>query len=224
MKLGLVVYENLNLLAVSIEGVTCSCIYSSNVLLKGNLRSCSSFHVSSTLHECLDVEARDSDGQQTYRSEYRETTTYIIGDDEALVTLVVGSCACSTSLSICNSNDYFASHLDATLVLTLLLEQAESESGLCGCTRLRDVDNTKLFVLEELGEFEEVVFADIVTCIDDSRAVPLEVAVEVVAQCLNHCTCAKVAATDTSNYYHVTVCTESFCCSLDVVEVFLGDA
>ena len=46
---------------------------------------------------------------------------------------------------------------------TLLLEQTESESGLSGSTRLRDVDHTELLVLKISGKLIEIVLADVVS-------------------------------------------------------------
>ena len=130
MQLGLVVDEDLNLLAIGIEGVAGSGIEGSDILLEGYLGSGGSLHVGSTLDECLDVVSGNGDRQQAYGSEHREAATHIVGDDEALVAFVVGCSAGSTTLGVGNSYDDLAGNVDAALVFTLLLEQTEGEGSL----------------------------------------------------------------------------------------------
>ena len=76
---------------------------------------------------------------------------------------MVGSDASCTLLSIGNGNDDLARYFLAALVFALLLDEAESESSFSGRTTLRDVDDTEFAAFEIFAEFEEIVFADVVT-------------------------------------------------------------
>ena len=137
VELGLEVDKNLDLLAcLCIESVTHSSVNSSGVLIERHVLACGLLHVGSTLDESSDVEAGNSDRQQAYGCEHRETSTHIVGNDECLVTLLCSGSACSTLVSVGNGYDHVLSLLLAALVLTLLLEQTEGESGLGSCARL----------------------------------------------------------------------------------------
>jgi lysyl-tRNA synthetase, class II len=83
VELWLIVNQDFNLLAsLCIESVTCSCILSSDVLAERNVLATSLLHALSALYELLDVETCACDRQQTNWSENRETTTYVVRDDE----------------------------------------------------------------------------------------------------------------------------------------------
>ena len=170
VKLWLEVAYNLNLLAsLSVESLTCSCIDGSRVLLESYVLAASLLHFSCTGNELLYIETSYCDRQQTYWSQDREATTHVVWDDETLVTLLVSASAGSTLLSVGNGYDNILSLVLATLILALLLQKTESKSCLSCGTRLRDVDDTKLLILQVRSQLEEVVLTDIVTCEEDSR-------------------------------------------------------
>ena len=83
--------EDFDLLSVSVQFITGSSIDSSRVFCKRNVCATCFFHVGSTGNQLLNVEPGNSNRQQTDRSQYRETSAYIIGDDECFVTFLVGS-------------------------------------------------------------------------------------------------------------------------------------
>ena len=69
--------------------------------------------------------------------------------------------------------------------------------------RLRDIDYTELLILEIVGEFGEIILADIVASENYSGVLlVLNEPSERVAKRLNHGTSTEVAATDARNHYH----------------------
>ena len=225
VKLWLEVAYNLNLLAcLSIESLTCSCIDSCRILLESYVLAASLLHVSRTSYELLYIETCYCDRQQTYWGQNREAATYIIRDDEALVTLLVSTSTCSTLLGVGYSYDNILSLFLTALILALLLQKTESESSLSSGTRLRDIDDTKLLVLQERGQLEEVVLTDIVTCEEDSRVllVVYEPS-ERVAEAFDNGACTEVATTDTCYNNHLTLLAQSIGNSLNLIEELRSD-
>ena len=131
MKFGLVVSHNLYLLATLVNSIAHGSINSSRIVISRSVHVALSLHVLSTLHQGSDVEACHSDGQQTHRSEYRETATHVVWDDETLVAFLVSCGTSSTLLGVSNSHNHLLCHFLATLVLTHLLQQTERNSRLC---------------------------------------------------------------------------------------------
>ena len=225
MKLWLEVAYNLNLLAsLSVESLTCSCIDGSRVLLESYVLAASFLHFSCTGNELLYIETSYCDRQQTYWSQDREATTHVVWDDEALVTLLVSASAGSTLLGVGNGYDNILSLVLATLILALLLQKTESKSCLSCGTRLRDVDDTKLLVLQVRSQLEEVVLTDIVTCEEDSRV--LLVVYEPskrVTEAFDNGASTEVATTDTCNNNNLTLLTQCVGNSLDLIEELRSD-
>ena len=207
VKFRLKVYENLNFLAsLCVESVAHSSIYSSRVLCERHVLASSLLHIGSTANDSLDVEACNSDRQQANRSEHREATAYVVRNYECLVAFLCSGSTRSTLVSVGDSHDNVLSLFLATLFLALLLEQTESESSLGSCARLRDIDHTEHLVLEIVGEFSEIILADIVASENDSWVLlVLNEPSERVAKRLNHGTSTEVAATDTRNHYHLAL-------------------
>ena len=225
VKLRLEVADDLNLLAsLSIESLTCSCIDSSRVLLESYVLAASLLHLYSTSYELLNIETSYCDRQQTYWSKNRETATYIVRDDEALVTLLVSASTCSTLLSVGYSNDNILSLFLAALILALLLQKTESESSLSCGTRLRDIDDTKLLVLQERSQLEEVVLTDIVTCEEDSWVLLIvDEPCERVAETFDNGACTEVATTDTCHNNDLTLFAQCVGNSLNLIEELRSD-
>ena len=225
MKLRLEVANDLNLLAcLCIESLTCSCIDSSRVLLESYVLAASLFHVCSTSYELLNIETSYCDRQQPYWSKNRETATNIIRDDEALVTLLVSTSTCSTLLGVGYSYDNILSLFLTALILALLLQKTESESCLSSGTRLRDIDDTKLLVLQERSQLEEVVLTDIVTCEEDSWVLlVVNEPCERVAETFDNGACTEVATTDTCYYNHLALFAQGVGHSLNLVEELRSD-
>ena len=207
VKFRLKVYENLNLLAsLCIESVTHSGVDSSRILSERYILTSSLLHVGSTANKSLDIEACNSDRQQADRCKNREATAYIVRNYECLVAFLCSGCTRSTLVSVGDSHDYVLCLFLAALILALLLEQTESESSLGSCARLRDIDHTELLVLEIVGEFSEIILADIIASENDSWVLlVLNKPSERVAKRLNHGTSTEVAATDTRNHYHLAL-------------------
>ena len=169
MQFGLEVHHNLDLLSTLVQTVTYCGILGSRVLCERHIRCARLLHILSTSNEFFNVETSASDRQQTYWSEYRETTTYVIGDDEALVTLLVSTSTGSTLLGIGNGYDNFLSLFLTTLSLALFLQQTEGKGSLSGGATLRDVNHTELLVLKVLSQLEEIIFTDVVTSEKNGR-------------------------------------------------------
>ncbi|EJX06228.1 hypothetical protein EVA_05664 [gut metagenome] len=189
VKLRLVVGEDFDLLAFAIECVAHSSIVGRRIFFHRHISTSSLFHIGSTGNKLFDVIARTSDREQTHRSEYREAAAHVVGDDEALVTFLIGSDACSALLFVGYRYDHLACHFDAALFFALLLEQTESQSSFGGRTRFGYVDDTELAALEVFAEFVEIVFADIVTCKKHYRVLAVVgEPFETVAEGFDHCT------------------------------------
>ena len=210
MKFRLKVYENLNLLAsLCIKSVTHSGVDSSRILSEWYILTSSLLHVGSTANKSLNVEACNSDRQQANRSEHREATAYVVRNYECLVAFLCSGSTRCTLVSVGDSHDNVLSLFLATLFLALLLEQTESEGCLGSCARLRDINHTELLILKIVGEFSEIILADIVASENDSWVLlVLNEPSERVAECLDYGTCTEVAATDTRNHYHLALLTQ----------------
>ena len=225
VELGLIVYHDLNLLASLIQSIANGCILGGEILVEGNVLATSLLHVLGTLYEGLDVETSTGDGQQANGGEYGEASTDVVGDDERLVTLLVSTGACSTALGIGNGHDDVLGNFLAHLGFTLLLQQAESEGGLCRGARLGDIDDTELLVLQIFSHLREVVFTNIVTSKENSGVgLVLDEPCERVAEGLDDGTGAKIRATDASHYYHLALLTQCISCSLYFVKEGRRDA
>ena len=219
MQLRLVVHHDLNLLAFTIEGIANGSILSSRVLLERYAGSTSLLHVLSTTYQCLNVETSASNRQQTYRSEHREAATYVVGDDETLVAFLVSAGTSSTTLGIRNGNNHLFGFLLTTLSLALLLQQTECQSGLSGCTRLGDIDNTEFLAFQVFGQLEEIVLADVVTSKENDRILlVLNQPAKRVAQCLDDGTGTQIATTNTCNNYSLAIVAQYLGCCLNLVE------
>ena len=225
VELGLVVDHDLNLLAGSIETVADSGILGCHILFEGNILSTALLHLGSTGNELLDVETGTGYGKQTDGSEHREASTHVVGDDKRLVTLLVGTRAGSTALSVCDSHDDLLGHLLAHLCLTLLFQQAEGQGGLSGSARLGDVDDTELLVLQILRHLAQVVLTDIVACKqDDGVLLALDEPCKRIAQGLNDCAGTQIGAADACYYHYFALLAQSLGCCLHLVEELGSDA
>ena len=224
MQFGVEVNQNLNLLTLLVELVARSGVDGSRILLEGNIGATLLLHGSCSSHQGTDVVAGHGDGQQAYRGQYRESATHVVGDDEGLVALLVGRYASCTLLGVGHSHDYTTSLLLTTLAFTLFAQQAEGQSRLGSRTRLGDIDDTKFLILQVVGQFIQIVLADVVTCEENDRTILLFAQPgKAIAQGLNHGACAQVASADTGHYNGLAIFTQHLRRSHKVVEVFLGD-
>ena len=82
MELRLVVHHDLNLLAFLVKTITNGSILGGGVFCEWNTRGTSLLHILSTTYQLLNIKASTGNRQQAYRGEYRETTTYVVGDNE----------------------------------------------------------------------------------------------------------------------------------------------
>ena len=225
VQLRLEVAYDLDLLAsLCVECLTCGSIDGSRVLVESHVLAASLLHVDSTSNELLYIEASHGDRQQTYWSQYREATTHVVGDDEALVALLVSASACSTLLGVGNGHDDILGLVLATLVLALLLQEAESQGSLGSGTRLRDVDDTKFLVLQVCSQLVEVVLTDVVSCEEDGRVLLVcYEPCERVSEAFDDGACTEVATTDTCYHNHLALFTQGVGHSLNLVEELRSD-
>ena len=164
MEFRLIIHQNLYLLAsLLIESVAHGSVDCGRILVERHIISGSFLHVCSTADERFDVESGNSDRQQAHRSEHREASADIVGDDECLVTLLCRSRTGSTLMCVCDCNDNIPCLLFASLLFALLLQKAESKSRFRCRSRLGDIDNAKLLVLQEGCKFGEIVLTYIVS-------------------------------------------------------------
>ena len=173
----------------------------------------------------LDVETCNGDGQQTYRSEHRETSAHIVGNDKALVAFLVSTGAGSTTLGIRHGHDNLLGELLATLVLALLLQQTEGQGSLGGGSTLRDIDDTEFLSLQVVGQFGQIVLADVVSGKQDGGiALVAHEPLERIAQRLNHGLCSEIASADTGHHHGLAVLAQYLGRSLYLSEEFWRDA
>src|SRR3712207_1106922 len=99
-----------------------STLFPYTTLFRSNILSAGFFHVSGTLNQCFHVETGAGYRQQTYRSEYREAATNVVGDDETLITFLVGAGAGGTFLGVGYGNNNVTSFVLTPLSLTLFLQ------------------------------------------------------------------------------------------------------
>ena len=122
MQFRLVVDEYLYLLPVLVECVACGGIYGCRVLLEWYVDATLLLHRNSASHELLDIDAGTCNRKESDRCEHRESSAYVVRDDERAVSLFVGTCACRTFLRVGDSNDEASCRLFAYLCLELCLE------------------------------------------------------------------------------------------------------
>ena len=132
MELRLEVGQDFDFLSGAVDGVANGGILGGDVFLEGNIGASGFFHVGSTLHELVDVEASAGDGEQADGGENAEASAHVVGDDEALVAFLVGGQTGSALLGVGDGNDDLAGHFFAALFFTLLLEQAEGQGRFSG--------------------------------------------------------------------------------------------
>ena len=221
VELGLIVGQDFDLLASVVEGIAEGSIACGEVFGERHFGSRGLLHVGSTLDEGFDVETSAGDGQQADGREYGEATAHVVGDDETLVAFLVGRDAGSTLLGIGHSNDNLAGHLEAALVLALLLEEAEGEGGFRGSARLGDVDDTEAAALEVFAEFGQIVFADIVARKQHNGILALVgEPFKLVAEGLDDGARTEITAADTRHDDGVAVGAQHLSGGLEVGEVF----
>ena len=190
VELRLVVHHDLYLLAGSIEPVSHGSILCGDVLLEGHVGSAGTLHLLCALHQSGDVETGAGDGQQSHGGKHGESAAHVVGDDEALVALLVGTGAGSTLAGIRHGDDDAACLVLTPLLLTLFLQQAEGQGRLRRCSRLRDIDDAELLVAQIFRQLREIVLADVVAGEEDHGvALILTQPAKRVAQCLNDGTC-----------------------------------
>ena len=225
MQFGVEVHEDLNLLTALIERITHSGILASRVLCIRHLDVRCFLHLLCTANQRLDVTTCYCDRQQTYRGQYRETTTYIIGDNKGLVSFFGREAAERTLGFVGNSNDTFLCFLFAYLLLQHGLQQTESQRGLCRRSRFGDIDDTELLVSKELHQFCQVVLADIIAGINDVRILAVfgYKRIEGRSQRLIHGTRAEVRTADTGYDNYLAAFTQLICASLYFCQELIRD-
>ena len=169
VQFGVEVYKDFNLLAVLVEFIAGGCIDSCRVFSERNILSASLFHSCRACYQFFDVEACNGDGQQTYRGEYGETAAYVIGDNERFVSFIVCGNACCAFLGVCNGNDHLFGHLLAALVFALFFQQAEGQSRFGSGSRFGNIDDTEFLVFQIFGKLVQIIFTDVVSCIQNNR-------------------------------------------------------
>ena len=200
------VNEDFDLLTISVQLIAGSSVDSSRVFSKCNVRTTYFFHVGSTGNQFVDIESGHCNRQQTNRSQDRETSAYVIGDDECFVSFFVGCYTGSTFLGIRHGNDYFLCSFFAALIFTLLLQQTESKSCFSSSSWFRDIDDTEFLVFQIFSQFVQIIFADIVSCIDHDRSCFLFLQPsEAVRQSFDDGTGTQIATTDTGYDYYFTI-------------------
>ena len=225
VELGLIVHQNLCLLAELIEGIANCSILCSRILGIGNIHARSLLHILGATNESLDVIASNGDGDETYWSEHGETSSHIVGNDILLVAFLRSKGAESATLGIGDSNDALLSLGLANLLLKHRLENTESQRGLGRRTRLRDIDDAKLLLLQNVEEVGEIVFADVIAGINYNRILAAGlISIKSTCQCLVDGAWAKIRTADAGYDNNLTLLAQQVGCGLYVVEELLGDA
>ena len=220
VEFRLEVHEDFNLLSGTIEGVAHGGILRGHIVFVGAL----CFHVGCPLDEGVDVETGAGDREQTHGGEHREAAAHVVGDDERGVALLRCGDAGSTFLGIGHGHDDFLCHFLATLLLTLLLEQAESERSFSGRAALGDVDDAEFAAAEVVAEFVEIVFADVVTGKEDDRIFAIVgEPLKLVAESFNHRARTEVGTADAGHHDGVAVLAQGLGAGFDFAQELRGD-
>jgi len=199
------VNEDFDLLAISVQLIAGSSI-NSRVFSKCNVRSAYFFHIGSTGNQFVNIKSGYCDRQQTNRSQYRETSAYVVRDDKCFISFFVSCNTGSTFFSVRHSNDYFLCSFFTALIFTLLFQQTESKSSFGSSSWFRNIDDTEFLIFQIFSQFVQIIFADIVSCIDHDRSRFLFLQPsEAVRQSFDYGTGTQIAATDTGNDYYFTV-------------------
>ena len=225
VEFGVVVGEDFDFLAALVEGVAHGGVDGAGVLAEGGAYGGGLLHGYGALHEGFDVEPGHGDGQEAYGGEHGEAAAHVVGDDEAGVAFLVGRGAGCAAAGVGDGYDDFAGHFLAALVFALFLEEAEGEGGLGGRTGFGYVDHAEVLVLEVFGQLGEVVFADVVSGIDEHGVVLLagHEPGETVAEGFYYGAGAEVAAADAGHHYYFAVLAQRFGRGLEAGQVGGGD-
>ncbi len=217
---GVVVDENLDLLAGAVEGVACGGIYLGALV---GTAEYGLLALACALHQGLDVVAGHGDGEQAHGGEHGEAAAHVVGDDVGLVAFLVGQRAECAALGVGDGHDALAAVSWPSGSLELLLEQAEGDGGLCGGAALADDDDAETLALQIGLQLGQVVLADVLAGEYDLRLGVAAVHVEGVAEGFEHGLGAEIAAADAYHYHHLALAAEALRGGVDVVDKGVAD-
>ena len=113
----------------------------------------------------------------------------------------------------------------AYLLLQHRLQQTESQSGLGRRSGLRDIDDTKLLVSQELHQLSQIVLTDIVSCVHYVRVLAIlgYKRIECRSQSLIHRARTEVRTSDSCYDHYLAAFTQFICTGLHFCQESIGD-
>ena len=225
LQAGLVGGENFDFVTFAVERIAHCGILSSDVLLERYALATSLLHILGTTHQLFDVDTCGSKRKKTYGSEYRETTTNIVGDDIGVVTLGSREGFQCTTSSIGNACDAHLGLLFTIASLNLGFDKTESDCGLGGGTALADNNGSNRVLFGSLQQLGSVGFAEVVACKYDIGVLALLVEeVERAAHCIEYGFGSKIRATNADNDDNLCLLGKASCGCFNGGNLLSGDA
>ena len=173
------------------------------------------------VHDLVNVHAAGSHGQQAHCGQAGEPSAGGVGHHEGLIALGHGHAAQRALLGIGGGVDALLGTLFAVLLLQLLLEDAESNSGLGGGAGLGDDVDGEVTVADDLEQAVHIGGADVVACeVDLNAAVALgELVVEGAADKFQAGAGAQIRTADTDGDQNLGLRLNLLSSSLDALEL-----
>ena len=93
VEFGVVVDKQFYFLALSVQVVACGSVEQCGIVVKVCSRSAAVHHLFRTVQQGVDVQSGAGDGQQSYGTQYRESSAYVVLNDECVVAFLGCQCA-----------------------------------------------------------------------------------------------------------------------------------
>ena len=223
MNAGFIIGKNLNILTFSQKNITNRCILQSIVVLKCILqRTLSS--TCSTFHQLINVSTADSNGKQSYSSQYRETSSHIIRHHKSIVTFFI-SYLLKRSLSLVSGGvDSLSGTFLAIFGFQFLLEYPECDGRLSGSTGLGDHINREISVSYHIHQVLQISRTDGVTTEINLRSLTdalIYNIIETMSQKFDSCSRSQIGTADTDHQQYLRITLDLLGCFLHSGKLFL---
>ena len=218
-KARLIGYQHLHILALAVQNVAqCSVLVAVVVVeVCGQFLLC----LCGACHQCLDVAACNSDGQQTNSGQNRIASTHIIRYNEGLIALSIGQGLQRTLCLVSGCKNVILCAVLAVLLFHQLLEHTECQRRLCGGAGLGNDVDREVSALADGDHFIQIGGVDVVAHIVDVRSVLLQIVVERRLQEFDGSTSAQIRTANTDYNQYLRILLDLLGCCLDPCELFL---
>ena len=210
--------QNFDFFARFVQFVTHGGILCSRIFVE-ILRSAHLLHAQRAGHQLANVESGSSDGQQTHRRQHRKTSAHIVGNDKCFVALLRSQRAQSAARFVGDAHNQLLGSGFALLFFELRFQQAECQRRLGRRARLRNRDDAETLGLEHRLQLVQVIFADVLTGINDNRCLVLFFQpLERIGERFVHGFGTKVTTADADHHHHFALVAQGFGRSLYGIE------